>query len=343
MHLASIDTSLNKTWHKNIKFSKTEAQVKLLSQELTKSGEAYLLYKIYEDKVKEKKDKKPAYDIELLYVKNDTAEVKKIKLNIENSFIKSANLKLRENGELYIVGLYSNTSNGPTHGVFYIKSIDGEIKLSTKQKFLDTEIEKMGDKNTEKDKSGEEGLNDEFSFNNMQILADGSTFVTVEPNGEIVTMSTDVQGRMRQTTTYFSDEIIIINITPEGEIAKLNILPKLQRSAEYFKFISHASFVYNDKIYLFYNEDEDNFKIPIGEKPKLTQKYSDFVATMTTLDKNGTFDRKALLEYDDTGSILIPSEIRKLSETKYFFSSVQRKLFTSRSKYTFGTISIVPE
>ncbi|HMU06032.1 MAG TPA: hypothetical protein PJ990_20500, partial [Saprospiraceae bacterium] len=289
-----------------------------------------------------KKGGKPAYDIELFYIKNDTAEVKKFNLDIKDSFIKSANLKLRENGELYCIGLYSNTVDGPTHGVFFMKLENGEVSIATKRSFSEEEIEKLGDRNTDKDKSGEDGLNDDFRFRSIEILNDGSAFVTVEPNYIRISRSMYANGRTTETTTYFSEDIIIINILPDGEVSSLNIIPKLQRNNENAIFLSHKSFKYNDKIYVFYNEDEDNYKKPIGAKPKTTSKFSDFVATLTTLDKDGNFERNALFSHTDTGSILIPDDIKKITDTKYFFITVQRKFLSSRSKFTFGTINLSP-
>jgi len=147
---------------------------------------------------------------------------------------------------------------------------------------------------------------------------------------------------MSETRVYFSEDIIIINILPNGEVSRLNIIPKFQKNNESDIFLSHKSFKYDDKIYVFYNEDEDNYKNPIGSKPKTTSKFSDFIATMTTLDKDGNFERNALFSHTDTGSILIPDDIKKITETKYFFVTVQRKFLSSRSKFTFGTINVSP-
>lgn len=343
IHMVSIDKDLNTMWDKTFQFRKTEAQTTLLSKELNKQGEAYLLYKVYEDKKKEKKGGKPAYDIELFHIKNDTAEVKKYNLDIKGSFIKSANLKLRDNGELYCIGLYSNTVDGPTHGVFFMKVENGEVSVATKRSFSTEELEKLGDRNTDSDKSGEDGLNDDFRFRSIEILSDGSSFITVEPNFVKIYRSSRGNGMgMTESRVYHSEDIIIINILPNGEVSRLNIIPKLQKNSESDIFLSHKSFMYNDKIYVFYNEDEDNYKNPIGSKPKSTSKFSDFVATMTTLDKEGNFERNGLFNHKDTGSILIPDDIKKVSETKYFFITVQRKLFSSRSKFTFGTINLSP-
>jgi hypothetical protein len=55
IHLVSIDKDLNTMWDKTFQFRKTEAQTTLLSKELNKQGEAYLLYKVYEDKKRRKK------------------------------------------------------------------------------------------------------------------------------------------------------------------------------------------------------------------------------------------------------------------------------------------------
>ncbi|MCB0659642.1 MAG: hypothetical protein KDC04_01830 [Saprospiraceae bacterium] len=340
IHLVSIDDNLNKIWDKTMKFSKTEAQVKMLSSVINPNGEVYLLYKIYDDKKREKKDDKAAYEIQLMYIKNDSAEVKKFALNISDKFIKSANLRLRDNGELYSVGLYSNTVDGPTHGVFFLKIVDGEVTLSTKREFSENDLEKLGKRKSDKDKSGEKGLKDNFRFNDMQIIEDGSAFVTVEPNYVVEYSSTNSRGVMSTSYVYYSEDIIIININPQGDIDRLSILPKFQSNPESTLFLSHKSFAYKDKVYLFYNEDEDNYKNPVGSKPKRTSYYGDFIATMTTLDKNGNFDRKALFSYEDSDSIFIPDSIEKISPSKYILVATKRKLFTSKSTYMFSTIQI---
>lgn len=337
LHVVSINSNLNKSWDKSLKFSKTESQVDLLSKLINSNGETYLLYKIYNEKKREKKDDKAAYKLQLMHIKNDSSEVKKYELNIANKFIKSANLKLRNNGEIYCIGLYSNTVDGPIHGVFFMKLVEDQVIVSKQREFNDSELEKLGRYKTDKDKSGKEGLNENFNFNSMEISDDGSAFVTVEPNYLIERSSGRYGG---YSITYYSEDIIIIDINSSGDINRLSILPKFQSNTESSAFLSHKTFVYKDKVYLFYNEDEDNFKKPIGNRPKTTRSYSDFVSTLTTLDKNGNFDRKAIFNYDDSDSIFMPGSVGKISSNKILFIAVQRKLFKNLSTYIFGTIEI---
>ncbi len=174
----------------------------------------------------------------------------------------------------------------------------------------------------------------------MQIIEDGSAFVTVEPNYVVEYRSTNSRGVMSTSYVYYSEDIITININPQGDIDRLSILPKFQSNPESTLFLSHKSFAYKDKVYLFYNEDADNYKNPVGSKPKRTSYYGDFIATMTTLDKNGNFDRKALFSHEDSDSIFIPDSIEKISPSKYILVATKRKLFTSKSTYMFSTIQI---
>jgi hypothetical protein len=337
-YLAVINDDVETIYSKKLQFKKSEKQVTLISKAINNKNEVYLLYKIYEDKVKESKKEKPAYDLELLHFVDGDTPAKKYELNLNGSFINSAALKFNEQNILYCAGMYSNTGNGPNHGVYSMQIKDGQVIQQTKRDFSNQDLELLGKDNTEKDKSGEEGLGDEFDYRSFNFANDGRAFLTLEPNYYRVYSS--YNGRNWTTyTVYYSEDIVTVAINPDGEIDKISILPKNQSGDTPF-YLGHTSIEQGDNIIYFYNEDIDNYKKPVGAKPRRTQKISDFVATLTILDKNGKYKREKLFDHDETDCILMPKQVCRIGPDKYFVIGFERKMFTSGRKYMFGEVTV---
>jgi hypothetical protein len=330
---------LNKLYTKKLQFQKTERQVTLLAKAVNNKNEVYLLYKIYEDRVKESKKDKPAYDLELLHFVDADTPAKKYKLNLNGSFINSAALKFNDQDLLYCAGMYSNTKGGVNHGVYSMQIKDGQVIQQSKRDFSDEDLKLLGKDNTEKDKSGEEGLGNEFDYRSFDFAKDGRAFLTLEPN--YYRVYTRSNGRTMTTyTVYYSEDIVTVAVRPDGEIDKVSIMPKYQSAGETDYYIGHTSMEQGDNILYFYNEDIDNYKKPVGAKPRRTEKIGDFVATLTMLDKNGKYKREKLFDHDETDCILLPKQVGRISTNKYFIIGMERKMFSLSRKYMFGEVTV---
>lgn len=344
--ISVMNQDLSPNWSRKLALRHTEEQTEVLATQLKNDGTVYMLAKVYEgrkareSKKNEKKKSVAAYDMMLYAFSKDNDEPREFRLQLGDSFIRGASLTADEGDNLKCAGFYSNTKNGSLNGVFYLDlAADGSIKASNKKEFSVADLKKFGDKNTDKDRSGSEGLEGSFKFSDFLVRADGSAVVVAEEN--YVVRYTSYNGRTYTTTyEYNSRDIIIFTINTKGEIERVTALPKYQVGVNTDYFISYVSLLHGNDVVFFYNEDEDNMDKPVNNpKPKLVNNFKECIAVMTTLDTDGKLVRKQLFEAKDLESLFVPKDSSPFDKNKLFFVSMKPKLF-GKSNFHIGTVTL---
>lgn len=341
-----LDQTYAPVWSKKVSMRYTEEQVSIISSHIQNDGTVYLLSKVYEGKKakeskKEKKKSVAAYDIVLFQITKDSEAPKEIKLNIGSSFVRGASLAADPSGSLNCAGFFSNTKSGSIQGVFFLKlSPDGTVLASSKKEFSSTDLKTIGKDNTDKDKEGDEGLEDSFAFSDFLVKDDGSAVVIAEENYTRSFMYYNSASKTWDTRiTYYSQDIVFFTIASDGAIERVTIIPKNQAGAsDYFQ--SYVAMVKNKDVFFFYNEDEDNMKKPVNNpKPKPVGSFKESVAVMTTLNEAGALSRKQLFEAKDAESLFVPQHSRQISQNQLFFISQRFKLF-GKTNFHIGTVTV---
>lgn len=344
--LSVMDKDLSVNWSRKVSLDYTEEQVDVLATLIKNDGSVYILAKVYEGKkAKESKrnDKKKsvaAYDMVLFSFTKASEKPFEYRLKMGDSFIRGASLATDTKDNLKCAGFYSNTKSGSLQGVFYLDLAgDGSIIATSKKEFTVSDLKKFGEKNTDKDRTGDEGLEDSFKFSDFLVRADGSAVVVAEENYIIVT--TNYNGRSYTTTTrYYSRDIIIFTINTKGEIERVSAIPKYQVGVNTDYFISYVSLLHGDDVVFFYNEDEDNMGKPVNNpKPKLVNSFKECVTVMTTLSPDGKLTRKQLFEAKDVESLFVPDDSSPFQNNKLFFVSIKPRMF-GKSNFHIGTVTL---
>lgn len=346
MFLSVLDKDLNVSWSQKFTMPYSEERVEIIDALLKNDGSVYLMAKIYDnDKGKEsKKDKKnktvAAYDVVLLQYTKDNKEPREYQLKLGDAFIRGGYLAVDKTGALKCAGFYANTRKGSTSGVFFLQLDDnGTVQAANKKEFTASDLKIFGKENTDKDKSGDTGLEPNFKFSEFLVREDGSAVVVAEENYSYTVSS--YNGRTWTYTTYYvSNDIIVFSIQPDGQVARISIIPKYQRGVNTDFFLSYTSLVHNDQVLFFYNEDEDNMAKPVNNpKPKLVSRFDECVAVMTILDKDGQLTRKQLFEAKDVSSLFVPKNSSAFNNNQLFFTALKPR-FLAKSNFHIGTVSI---
>jgi hypothetical protein len=344
MSVMNKDLSVN--WSRKMSLPYTEEQVSVVTTLLKNNGSVFILAKIYEgNKAKEskknsKKKSVAAYDMVLFECSKDSEKPREFRLQLGDSFIRGAALATDEQDNLKCAGFYSNTKNGSLQGVFYLNiAADGSITATSKKEFTVSDLKKFGEKNTDKDKTGEEGLENSFKFSEFLVRKDGSAVVVAEEN--YMTVTTTYNGRTYTTTYYYySKDIIVFTIDTKGEIERVSAIPKNQMGVNTDYFISYVSLIHGNDIVFFYNEDEDNMGKPVNNpKPKRVNNFKECIAVMTTLGPDGKLTRKQLFEAKDLESLFVPGDSSPFGKNKLFFVSIKPKMF-GKSNFRLGTVTL---
>ena len=345
-YVSVVDKDFNKVWEQKFKLPYTEEQVSASSWAVNDKGDVFLLAKVYEgnSNSESKRDKSkgkrvPNYNMRLFRFSQGTKEAVEFELSLKDAFIKGATLEISKNGDVNCLGFFANERRGATRGVFLMRlsGADGSVSLANKRSFTEEDLDILGNSNTQKDKDGEEGISDEFKFEQVVLSDDGSIFLTAEEN--FVVTRSYYNGRTWQTvTTYYSNDIVVVSINPAGEVTRLTLIPKRQAFGSP-TFESFATLVTPKAVHFFYNDDVDNLKKPFGSRPKYISSFRDCVATMTTLSGDAKPKRRELFGKDDVDQLFIPGDSHQYSANDMFFITMKFKIL-GKNEFRMGTVSV---
>jgi hypothetical protein len=187
----------------------------------------------------------------------------------------------------------------------------------------------------------DEELGIEWDYNLHEIIRrdDGGAVLIAEQYYmyAVTTCTTNPNGGQTCRTTYhyIYNDIIAVNIDPQGNIEWSAKVPKRQHTTNddgYYS--SYALEVKGDKIYLIFNDTGENLYLKPGDKIKQFEfKGKDALVTIATIDGDGNTKREALFSPERRETILRPKDCEQMEDDRMFIYSTRKK------EYRFGVIS----
>ncbi len=337
------DNQLNKLWNKTFNMPYTQERLLVRNWTVANDGRVYMLAKVYDEKnnkeVKKKNGKQlAAYKMVILRFDDSGEKPKEFVLNLAGKIVTDVTFKLSHEGDLYCAGFFANDKKQVIQGVFYtrINGQSGEAELATSKELTAQEIASF---DTEKDKSGDEGLDSNFDFKNLVLRDDGGIIVTAEQ--VYVTTSTTMTGnRMRTVYYYNNNEIFVTSISPDGNIEWVRMIPKKQTFVDTNYFNGFTLMVSGSNLYFLYNEDEDNIGKPLTAKAKRISSFRDAVAGLVTVSADGKMERRKIFNSkEDADALMVPADGRQISPNELFFVTTKFKMFGSK-KLRMGLVRV---
>jgi len=199
---------------------------------------------------------KPNYTFRLFYdalEKGDTA-LNNIEMELEEKFITDLQLAFTKKGDIIGAGFYSEEGTKSIKGSYYIKL--NKNKIPERQ-------EKRLRRRSEQGKTVELY---EYDLDRLILRDDGGVVLLAEQYyistySRSANFASDpyANNRREVVNNYHYNDIIIVNINPDGNIEWANKIPKQQTtSGDNGYYSSYQPAVIKNKIYLFYNDNPKN-------------------------------------------------------------------------------------
>ena len=342
--LTVMDNNLTKLWTKGISLPYTQEQVSVRSVTVSNDGQVYLLAKVYDErrsKETKKKDgkKKPAYKMIIFMFNSETdKKPKEYVLGLQDKFVTDITFKLSPKNDLICSGFYANDTKGVIQGVFFtrINGETGTVEVANKKEISDKDLANL---DTEKDRSGNEGLDSEFNFNQIITKEDGGIYAIAE-EAYSYTYTTRQGNNWVTHTRYINNEIFVSSIGPSGTIDWVRVIPKKQIFTDISMFNGYSHMYSGGKLYFLYNDDEDNIERPLTAKAKRISSFRDAVSSLVTIEENGKMNRKKIFDAkDDADALMVASDSRQISPNELFFVTTRFKLL-SKTRLRMGLVRI---
>jgi hypothetical protein len=242
-------------------------------------------------------------------------KVREYDLSLGTKSISEILLKRSGDGNILVAGFYSNLakSEDDVAGSFYIR-IDGKSgDISSKGvKDFDKDFLSLFMSQNKVDKGRELY---KYKLNDFILRDDQGAILIAEQTYEDVICFYDMRtGLQTCNTHYYYNDIIIININPDGTVAWVRKVPKQQETInDDGLFSSYLMYKRNHTIYLLFNDDIRNFtqqSMPFGtfdaEPYNMTAPHKAQVA-MVTIDSTGNVVKKPFFSSKDNKIIIRPS------------------------------------
>lgn len=339
--LRVFDHQMQPIWAKEVILPYNERQFVIEDYRLDDDGNVYLLGRQYIDGRRESRAGLPNYQYNILAYINDGKDKQEYRIEVGDKFISDLTFRMGNNKELVCAGFYSEqAANGAKGTCFFRINLENREVYNLNFKAFDFGFRAQGlsDGGVRRAQRAEEQGNKKreaelfrYSLDRLILRSDGGAVLVAEQY-----YVTEEFRRFRQNPFFFGNpyrwndpmlnnqsdfvfhynDIIVVNIRPDGSIEWATRIPKYQRTLNdggYFS--SYAMAVVKDRLYFVFNDNSRNF-----ENDGSTQLFNfnprRAVIALAELRKDGELSMYPLLGNQQASIIARPKICRQIGSRR---------------------------
>ena len=347
--LQVYSSELDPVWEQSITLPYPDKEFLVQGNLVDNDGSVIVIGTKYAEKAEArelKKEERPAYTYMLLtYDGSGDAETKAIEAG--DKFLQDLTITIPDQGDILCGGFYGKKGASSQSGAFYMR-LDRKTKAVVHESFKEFSkefitqymTEKEEEKATKKaDKKGEEIELIQYDLDELIVREDGGVVMVGEQyrfyTTTVCTSSPNGGQSCRTVYHYVYNDIVVVNVDPDGNIEWATKIPKRQHTTNdggYFS--SYAMTIKGDKMYFIFNDSGKNLFLKEGDRIapfKITGKEA--LITLATVEGDGTVHREALLAPEKGETITRPKACVQTPDDKLFMFA------TRRDDYRFGLVN----
>ncbi|MCW5898143.1 MAG: hypothetical protein KIT10_02650 [Flavobacteriales bacterium] len=347
--LKVFDTEMNPIWERSVELPYADKEFTVENVRVADDGSVLMIGMKYAEKreAKElKKDGKATYEYHLLVFHGDGSPVEDHPITVPDKFFQDLSLNIGTDGDILCGGFYGSKGSFAISGTFFLR-LDRESMAIIHSSFKEFEKDFITSYMTEKEeakatkkaeKKGEELELPNYELRDIIRRDDGGVVMVAEQYRYYVTTvtTTDANGRttMRYVDNYVYNDIIVVNVDPNGDIVWAAKVPKRQHSVnDGGRYSSYALVVKDDHIYVMFNDSGKNLMLLPGDKVEPFKYGKDMLITLATINADGKVFREALLPQDKRDAITRPKAGVQTGDDRLFIYANWKKT------HRFGTVT----
>jgi hypothetical protein len=203
-------------------------------------------------------------------------------------------------GNIICGGFYSDKGTTTMKGAYFF-TIDFTTKAIVKKSFKEFGVEFLTQNLTEREKEkvekklekGKEVEEYAYKLDDLILREDGGLVLVGEQAYSVTTTHYSSSGMSYKETRYYYNDIVVVNISPEGEIEWGTKIPKRQMTTNdggYFS--SYLMVVLKDKLYFIFNDCPKNLNVQKEGKYCFFNAFNESVAVLVELDGAGNYSKE---------------------------------------------------
>ena len=325
-----IDQNLETVCNKTLTLKQLDKDAAITNFKVDNEGNVYVLISTNKNR-EERSNKEQKYTYRVLgyFFKEDLT--KEYEIKIPNKFVTDITFNIDKNKNLIVAGFYAEDKKLKTEGSFFLK-VDFDSK-----KVLTQGIKKFGPEFMEMFMSKSKAKKDDagVAFMNLDKLIvreDGGALLIAEQARAYVVTTYNSRGGSSTTYHYVNNDIVFVNVNPDGSIQWISRVPKKQHTVnDAGAYSSYSVSIVKDKIYLIYNDHVKNIGENDPKRFKIMTNPGKAVTMLATVDNSGKYTRTALFPAKEQKAIVRPSFYLQGDKNVIIYSETGRD-------YRFGNI-----
>ncbi len=312
------EPGLKLRWQKQMTLPYPDELFAVSSIKLDNQGGVYLMGKLYQGKVKEKRRGLPNFEYRLLSCTASGNATKEYNIRLRDKFITDVQFAVKDKNQIICSGFYSEQGVYSIKGAFFM-TLDAGSKAVKSQHLQEFDADFLSEFMSEtKARKGKELY--EYDLDDLVMREDGGVVLVAEQYYHYVHTYYSGTGanRFMNTVHYYNyHDIIAVNINPDGKIAWARKIPKHQTSVNDGGFFSSYTLsVIGSKLYFLFNDSPRNLDNSPGDRTVNFSGRNSSVVVLVQLDKNGNLEKMPLFTAKDSDVITRPKVCEQVSSNE---------------------------
>lgn len=347
--LKVFDNALQLQWEQRVDLPYRDDEFGVQSVRVDNDASVMMIGNKYAEKREAKqlrKDGKATYIYHLLVYRGDGAAPDDHPVEVPEKFLQDLTITMADEGDILCGGFYGVKGSFATSGAFFLR-LDRKTKNIVHSSFKEFDKEFITMYMTEKEeakaskraeKKGEEIEMYDYDLSDIIVRSDGGAILLGEQYRyyTVTTCTTNANGGQTCTTSYHYvyNDIIAINIDPEGNIEWAAKVPKRQHTVnDGGRASSYALVVKDTDIHVLFNDNGKNLFLKPGDKVEPYRPGKEALITLSTIAEDGKVTREALLAVEKREAITLPMSAVQIGDDKLFIYADWKKT------HRFGTVT----
>ncbi len=333
-HVYDID--LNLLWERDVALPYKEELFAIEDYKVDNNGNTYIQGRLYKDVKKVKRKGKPNFIYQLIAYSNEGKIQTEYPIRLPNLFITDMSFDIAENNDIICGGFYSEEGTFSIKGCYFL-TVDGETKKITSKSLKEFSVtfitqnmkERTASKTKKKAQKGKSVELYDYDLGDFVLRSDGGVVLIGEQYKyyyRTTTTTTNGSTSTRTTHHFLYNDIIIINIDPNGEIEWATKIPKEQHTINDWGLnSSYALAVVDDKLFFIFNDNPKNLYYKgTGAVQRYTGRKNSIV-TVVEVDNDGKKNRAALYKTSDFTVATRPKVCEQISNNEMIIFGQKKK------------------
>lgn len=314
-----FNKKMEEVWNRRFELPYANKLLDLTTFRVDTHGDLHVLGKRFFDKRKNTVAGQINYDY-LLFDLDRSGTIDSFKIETKEKYLKDMQVDIAPDGDIVCAGFYSEKNSVYVGGAFYLR-IDGQSRetLSSSFKEFDSDFitQNMKEGKAKRmEKRIAKGKNVELPFyyiDEFLVDADGRTKIIAESR-YIYTTSTYSQYGSSTSTHYDYDDMMVIDINPDGEINWATRVAKNQHTVnDGAVYSSYSTVKTSNDLFLIFNDNVANLNYNGTGRVETMTKGSSTMVMVNKIDASGNMKRSALFSRGEVGIKVRPALCKQIS------------------------------